>query len=82
VTQFVSNRRAPRRAALLDAKGVFRRKPPDTHSERELLKNAADARATAGTGPLLLVIDQFEEFLILHGEAARSAFTGVAVRSR
>jgi hypothetical protein len=41
-------------------------------SLRELLKIAAEAARTH-TAPLLLVIYQFEEFLILHDETARAA---------
>jgi hypothetical protein len=65
------------RAALLGAKRIFRRKPPDTLSLQELLRGAAEATAKVGTTPLLLVIDQFEEFLILHDEAGRRAFTAL-----
>jgi hypothetical protein len=65
------------RASLLNTKGVFRRKPSDTLTERELLTNAAATREKSGTGPLLLVIDQFEEFLILQTETARRGFAAL-----
>jgi hypothetical protein len=65
------------RWALLGAKGIFRRKPAnaDTLSPRELLRSAADEASRTHAAPLLVVIDQFEEFLILHDEAGRTAFT-------
>jgi hypothetical protein len=65
------------RTALLDARSVFKRRPPDTLSAPELLKKAAEVRVKEHTAPLLLVIDQFEEFLILHDEAGRRAFTAL-----
>jgi hypothetical protein len=50
------------RAALLATKGLFKRKPADTLSMTALLKSAAEATARTHAEPLLLVIDQFEEF--------------------
>jgi hypothetical protein len=37
-----------------------------------MLDCAAAERERAGSAPLLMVIDQFEEFLILHDDAARA----------
>ena len=65
------------RTALLDAKGIFKRKPADILSLAELLKGAAEVTAKEHATPLLLVIDQFEEFLILHDEARRAALTAL-----
>jgi hypothetical protein len=65
------------RTALLDAKGLFKRKPTDRLSLTELLRSAAETTARAHAAPLLLVIDQFEEFLILHDEAGRTAFASL-----
>jgi hypothetical protein len=58
-----------RKAALEDER-IFKRKPTNANelSLRELLKIAAEATAKTHATPLLLVIDQFEEFLILHDE--------------
>jgi hypothetical protein len=65
------------RTALLDAKGIFKRKPANTPSLTDLLRSAAEATARTHTAPLLLVIDQFEEFLILHDEVTHSAFASL-----
>ena len=67
------------RTAILQDEAVFNRKPANANrlSLRELLKSAAEATARAYAGPLLLVIDQFEEFLILHDEAGRAAFASL-----
>jgi hypothetical protein len=65
------------RAALLEAKGLFKRKPADKLSLAEVLRSAAEATARTHAAPLLLVIDQFEEFLILHDEPGRAAFASL-----
>ena len=63
------------RKAVLEDERIFKRKPTNANelSLRELLNNAAEATARTQATPLLLVIDQFEEFLILHDETARDA---------
>jgi hypothetical protein len=63
------------RKAVLEDERIFKRKPTNAGklSLRELLKIAAEATARTHAAPLLLVIDQFEEFLILHDETARAA---------
>jgi hypothetical protein len=62
------------RAALFAADSRLTRKPFAELSLRDLLKKAADARSRKREAPLLLVIDQFEEFLILHKKEERQAF--------
>lgn len=56
------------RAALLKTKGIFTRKPAAELSPWEHLKKTAETRFKAGAPPLLIVIDQFEEFLVLQKE--------------
>jgi hypothetical protein len=65
------------RKALLSTKGLFKRRPADKLSLAELLRSAAEAAASTHAAPLLLVIDQFEEFLILHDETGRAAFASL-----
>jgi hypothetical protein len=65
------------RTAILDADGLFNRRPSATASLRELLERAAEARAKSKSPPVLLAIDQFEEFLILHREQDRSPFANL-----
>jgi Leucine-rich repeat (LRR) protein len=65
------------RRAVLDAKDIFKRKPSNTLSMDDVLKSAAEAYARTHAAPLLLVIDQFEEFLILHDEAMRGPFAAL-----
>jgi hypothetical protein len=60
------------RAALLTADSRLARKPE--LSLQELLKKSAEPRSRRQDASLLLVIDQFEEFLILHTEEERRAF--------
>jgi Leucine-rich repeat (LRR) protein len=62
------------RTAILDAGGLFAKKPAAELSLRALLVKAAEARMRKGGAPLLLVVDQFEEFLILHREEERATF--------
>jgi len=62
------------RAAVLDAASLFAKRPPVDLSLRGLLERAAGARKKTVIAPLLVVIDQFEEFLILHTEPERAAF--------
>jgi hypothetical protein len=59
------------RAAVLA--GLFVKKPAAELSLRALLEKAVEARNRRGDAPLLLVVDQFEEFLILHGEEERAS---------
>jgi hypothetical protein len=58
------------RAAVLETEGLFATKPSAGLPLRDLLVKAA------GAARLLLVIDQFEEFLILHNEQDRAGFAG------
>jgi hypothetical protein len=66
-----------RAAVVDDVEGLFARKPSADLPLRDLLKRAAEVRRKIGAPPLLLVIDQFEEFLILHKEEEREAFAAV-----
>lgn len=59
------------RTALFTA-GLFARKPTVDTTLRHLLERAVAARVKSDEAPLLLVIDQFEEFLILHRDEDRT----------
>src|SRR6266545_5818822 len=65
------------RAALLAADSRLARKPAAELSLQDLLKRAAESRGKKHDAPLLLVVDQFEEFLILHTEEERRAFAAL-----
>jgi hypothetical protein len=54
------------RRTLLATRGLFAEKPEAELGLRDLLLRAAESRAQEGRPPLLLIIDQFEEFLILN----------------
>jgi hypothetical protein len=60
--------------ALLESNAIRSRRPPDSHDLRELLRRCINRLAPL---KLLLVLDQFEEFLILCDENQRAAFTGL-----
>ncbi|HXN89062.1 MAG TPA: leucine-rich repeat domain-containing protein [Methylocella sp.] len=62
------------RRKLLETKGLFTRKPGGEMELRGLLAHAAVSRAKKGAAPLLLIIDQFEEFLILNKPEQRATF--------
>jgi hypothetical protein len=62
------------RTALLDSETRLAKKADGEMPFHELLKKAADARTRKGAAPLLLVIDQFEEFLIRHKHDERGKF--------
>jgi hypothetical protein len=62
------------RKAILDIEVLFSKKPGADTPIRELLVRAADICKKKFAAPLLLVIDQFEEFLILHKEEERLPF--------
>jgi hypothetical protein len=62
------------RAALLAADSRLAKKTSAELPLQELLKKAVEPRSKKQDAPLLLVIDQFEEFLILHSEEERRAF--------
>jgi Leucine-rich repeat (LRR) protein len=62
------------RTAILDDRGLFGKKPALELSLRALLEKAVEARMRKGGAPLLLVVDQFEEFLILHRQEERATF--------
>jgi hypothetical protein len=62
------------RAALLATDSRLARKPQAELPLQELLKKAKEPRGRKQGAPLLLVTDQFEEFLILHTEEERRAF--------
>ena len=57
------------RGALVNAPGLFASKPPSNAKLLTVMQRASDARD--GGKPVLLVIDQFEEFLRLKEEDAR-----------
>jgi hypothetical protein len=59
------------RNALFAESGVFTRRPAPEAPVRTLLERAGEGRKRRGEPPLLLVIDQFEEFLILNDEETR-----------
>ena len=60
------------RQALLARKDLFAKEPAKSTTLRILLERASQERTRAGLPPLLVVIDQFEEFLILNDAAARA----------
>jgi hypothetical protein len=60
------------RAALLAVQTRTTKKP--TGELRDLVQKLAEPRKKKDAAPLLLVLDQFEEFLILHNSEERSAF--------
>jgi hypothetical protein len=63
------------RKAVRNSEGLFARKPSANLPLRDLLLKATEAHARKDATPFLLVIDQFEEFLILHSGPERVAFT-------
>jgi hypothetical protein len=65
------------RAALLATDGLFPRKPPADLPLLDLLRRAAETRAKRSAHPLLIVVDQFEEFLILHKPEERAGLTAL-----
>jgi hypothetical protein len=65
------------RAALLAADSRLARERQAELPLQELLKKAAELRSKKQDAPLLLVVDQFEEFLILHREEERQAFAAL-----
>jgi hypothetical protein len=67
------------RNALLDAPQLFTKPPADNTPLKELLVQAAEERVRAGAKPLLIVIDQFEEFLTLNDDTARAPLAEVLV---
>jgi hypothetical protein len=60
------------RQALLGMPKLFGEPPSSKAGLKELFAKASKERQRKKAGPLLLVIDQFEEFLILNDEAARA----------
>ena len=62
------------RAVVLKADGLFPRRPAADLPFRDLLEKAAETRKKGTLAPVLFVVDQFEEFLILHGEKQRADF--------
>lgn len=50
---------------LRKASHLFEKSPPTNANLRELLTLASEERSRVGAGPLLIVMDQFEEFLLL-----------------
>jgi hypothetical protein len=67
------------RTALIAVDPRFARKVQVGHALRDILENIVEARRRREASPLLLVIDQFEEFLILHKEIERLTFTNFLV---
>jgi hypothetical protein len=64
------------RAALLAVDGTPKRIAAELDL-RGLLRRSATSAIRKSDAPLLLVIDQFEEFLILHSDDERAAFTAL-----
>jgi Leucine-rich repeat (LRR) protein len=62
------------RRRLLETKGLFAQNPGAEIGLYGLLALAVQPRAEKGAAPLLLVIDQFEEFLILNKPEQRAPF--------
>ncbi len=62
------------RHKLLETNELFTRKPDREMGLCQLLAHASEARAKKGAAPLLLIIDQFEEFLILNKPEQRAPF--------
>jgi len=60
------------REALLEAPKLFSKAPPKTTPLFGLLERASADRERNGRAPLLVIIDQFEEFLILNDDDARA----------
>ena len=67
------------RNSVLNAKGLLPRGDFAKLSLRELFEKAIVARSKTKVGPLLFVIDQFEEFLILHDAVERAPFASFLV---
>jgi hypothetical protein len=62
------------REALVNAPGLFVRRPSGDLSLRDIFQRAAETRKRDQKPTLMLVVDQFEEFLILQNETARAPF--------
>lgn len=62
------------RKAVLASDSGFTNQHTDRLSVRDLLQKTAEARTKSAHGRILLVIDQFEEFLILRKEQEHRAF--------
>jgi hypothetical protein len=62
------------RQKLLAAKGLFAENPGREMGLYDLLALAGNSRAEKGAAPLLLIIDQFEEFLIINKPEERGPF--------
>ena len=60
------------REALLDSPKLFAKTPSRNTGLKTLLERAAQERVRAGAQPLLIVIDQFEEVLILNDAKAQA----------
>ena len=65
------------RGALLEAEGLFPRKPLADLPLLDLLRRRRRIVRSEALTPLLIVVDQFEEFLILHKPEERSALTAL-----
>jgi hypothetical protein len=74
-TRIFGNAIARLLSALLTAEGIFDKKPQKSTGLQKLLSDAARSRTAAK--PLLIVIDQFEEFLILHDNITRGPFVAL-----
>ena len=59
---------------LFEAKGLFTQTPDAQTGLRDLLALAAESCTKEGKAPLLIIIDQFEEFLILNKTEQRAPF--------
>lgn len=60
--------------AVVNAPGLFVRRPSTDLSLREIFQRVAEIRKRDHRPALMLVIDQFEEFLVLQNETARAPF--------
>jgi hypothetical protein len=72
VRVYAADPEAALRDALLSRKDLYRSLPSRNTSLRTMLDRAAAERKRAGSAALLVVIDQFEEVLILDDDAARA----------
>ena len=74
-TRLVGDPMQQLKTAILATSDLFGRKPKPELSLLHLLRRVADIHRRRGKGArLLLVVDQFEEFLILHQPSERVAF--------
>ena len=61
-------------AKLRASAELYRETPPETAQAHALLSLAADEVTRTQSGPLLIILDQFEEYLILEGGEEKTAY--------